>query len=185
MILSIILKNGLPQKNRKKFKNVENIVIIKIKKIGKDAKLPQKQKEGDVGFDAYICSFKGISNNGNLFDYNEKEVNLSSLFRVACRLGFATEIPKGYYAQVVPRSGLALREGITILNTPGTIDSGYRNEWMAIIVNISNKQVKLKVGDRICQIIFRKCVDVEFEEVKELNKSERGLDGLGSTGKIL
>ena len=158
-------------------------MIIKIKKIGKYAKLPQKQKAGDVGFDAYICGFKGISSiNGKFFDFNEREIHLSSLFRVACRLGFATEIPEGYYAQIVPRSGLALREGLTILNTPGTIDSGYRNEWMAIIVNISNKQIKLKVGDRICQIIFRKCVDVEFEEIKELSESERGMNGFGSTG---
>lgn len=159
------------------------MIKIKIKRIGIHSKIPQKQKLGDVGYDAYICGFKGISDEGKLYIFKEREVHLSPLFRVACRLGFATEIPEGYYAQIVPRSGLALKEGLTVLNTPGTIDSGYRNEWIAIVTNISNKQVKLKLGDRICQIIFRKCVLVEFEEVKELNDSERGLKGFGSTGK--
>ncbi|KKN09547.1 hypothetical protein LCGC14_1045370, partial [marine sediment metagenome] len=114
---------------------------------------------------------------------DKTQFTLFPLQRVDCRLGFATEIPKSYYAQIVPRSGLALWNGLTILNTPATIDSGFRNEWMVIIVNISNKEVKLKVGDRICQIIIRKMIDFEFEEVEELNKSERGLNGLGSTGK--
>ena len=158
-------------------------MIIKIKKIGKNSILPQKQKLGDVGFDAYICGFKGINYKGKIFKVDEKEVYLSSLYRIVCKLGFATEIPEGYYAQIVPRSGLALREGLTILNSPATIDSGYRGEWMAIIINLSNKEIKLKIGDRICQIIFRKCANIEFKETKKLGKSERGSDGLGSTGK--
>lgn len=160
------------------------MIRIKIKKIGKDSKIPIKQKEGDAGFDAYICRFKGVSNEREkeLFDCDEDEVYLSSLQRVLCMLGFFTEIPKGYYGQVLPRSGLALWNGLTVLNAPGTIDSGYRGEWTAIVVNLSNKEIKLKVGDRVCQIIFRKCVDAEFEEVIELSESERGLNGFGSTG---
>ena len=161
------------------------MIKIKIKKIGKDAKLPKRQKKGDAGFDAYINGFKSPSNQGKkkLIKWDHKEAWLSSHQRIICSLGFATEIPEGYYAQVVPRSGLALWDGLTVINTPGTIDSGYRNEWTAIIVNISDKEVKLMVGDRICQIIIRKMIDFEFEEVDELSKSERGLDGLGSTGK--
>ena len=82
-----------------------------------------------------------------------------------------------------PRSGLALWEGISIVNTPGTIDSGYRNEWMAIVVNLSNNEVILHKGDRICQIILSKMYEYEAIEINELPNSERGLDGFGSTGK--
>jgi len=78
---------------------------------------------------------------------------------------------------------MALWKGISIANTPGTIDAGYRNEWGAIVVNLSNEDVVLKKGERICQLIIRKLVDYEFEEVKELPSSNRGLGGFGSTGK--
>ena len=160
------------------------MIKIKIKKFGKDVKLPTRQKDGDAGFDAYINEFKTINKEkGNIIELDNKTVCLYPLQRIICMLGFAMEIPKGYYAQVVPRSGLALWNGLTIINTPGTIDSGYRNEWTALIVNISNNTVTLKIGDRICQIIIRKLVNFEFEEVEELNNSERGLDGLGSTWK--
>lgn len=160
------------------------MIKIKIKRIGKDAKLPQKQKEGDAGYDCFIRRFKDINiHERSLCDSKYNKVHLHSFQRIVCMLGFATEIPDGYYAQVVSRSGLALWNGIIVINTPGTIDSGYRNEWTAIIVNISTEIITLNIGDRICQIIFRKLVDVEFEEVKELNDSERGLNGLGSTGR--
>ena len=160
------------------------MIKIKIKKFGEDVKLPTRQKDGDAGFDAYINEFKTTSKKGHeIIKWDHNSAYLSSLQRIICMLGFAMEIPKGYYAQVVPRSGLALWDGLTIINTPGTIDSGYRNEWTALIVNISNNTVTLKIGDRICQIIIRKLVNFEFEEVEELNNSERGLDGLGSTEK--
>jgi dUTP pyrophosphatase len=160
------------------------MIKIKIKKVRENAILPKKQKEGDAGFDAYISRFKSASRaERKLIEWDHQEAYLSPLFRIVCCLGFATEIPKGYYAQIVPRSGLALWDGMTIINSPATIDSGYRNEWTAIIVNLSDDEIKLKVGDRICQIIIRKLIGFEFEEAEELNDSERGLDGLGSTGK--
>jgi len=158
-------------------------MIIKIKKI-EDGKLPQKQKEGDAGYDCFIRVFKGVNfKERKLFDWEDKVAYLSPSARGVCYLGFSTEIPKGYYAQIVPRSGLALWKGLTILNAPATIDSGYRNEWGVIVINLSDKEIKLKVGDRICQIIIRKLIDFKFEETEELNESERGLDGIGSTGK--
>ncbi|UCD01895.1 MAG: dUTP diphosphatase, partial [Promethearchaeota archaeon] len=83
----------------------------------------------------------------------------------------------------VPRSGLALWDGISIVNSPGTIDAGYRNEWMAIVVNLSNKEVTLKKGERICQIILSKMYEYKFIETNELPESERGKGGFGSTGK--
>ena len=103
--------------------------------------------------------------------------------RIACPLGFSTAIPKGYYFKVVPRSGLALWNGISIVNSPGTIDSGYRNEWMAIVINLSTEEVTLHKGDRICQLILSKMYEYEILEVDELPESERGLGGFGSTGK--
>jgi len=118
-----------------------------------------------------------------LEEINSNTYILQPLERILCPLGFASEIPQGYYAAVVPRSGLALWEGISIVNSPGTIDAGYRNEWAAIVVNLSNKAITLNRGDKICQFIIRKLVDYEFETVKELPDSERSLRGFGSTGK--
>ncbi|MGQ4874534.1 MAG: dUTP diphosphatase [Promethearchaeota archaeon] len=160
-------------------------IQIPIKKIHKDVKIPTPSKKGDAGADARIIGFKRIINkNGvkKLEEINTDSYILKPLERIGCPLGFATAIPEGYYFKVVPRSGLALWEGITILNTPGTIDSGYRNEWMAIVVNLSNKDVVLRKGDRICQIILAKMHDYEFIETEELPDSERGLGGFGSTG---
>ena len=161
------------------------MIKIKVKKIRENSKLPERQKDGDAGFDAYIDEFKTTSNQEmkKIVKWDGIEAWVSPFQRILCCLGFSAEIPDGYYAQIVPRSGLALWDGLTILNSPATIDSGYRNEWMAMIVNISDDDVKLKVGDRICQIIIRELVDFTFEEVDKLNKSERGLDGLGSTGR--
>ena len=162
-------------------------LIIKLKEITKDSRCPKKQKEDDAGIDAYIRCFKQITYNyemeKTLFMLNKDIYVLKPLERIACPLGFTTEIPKDYYAQIVPRSGLALWKGITILNTPGTIDAGYRNEWMAIIVNLSNKEVTLKKGDRICQIIIQKKIKYKIKKVRELGSSKRGLNGFGSTEK--
>ena len=161
-------------------------LIIPFKKTNKDATLPITSKKGDAGADAQISGFKQIVNEKGkkeLIDLDTDTYALKPLERIGCPLGFATAIPEGYYFKVVPRSGLALWEGISIVNSPGTIDSGYRNEWMAIVVNLSNKDVVLKRGDRICQIILGKIYDFEVIETDTLPDSERGLDGFGSTGK--
>ncbi|MFW9782282.1 MAG: dUTP diphosphatase [Candidatus Heimdallarchaeota archaeon] len=159
---------------------------IPFKKLRDDVILPKASKPGDAGADARIFGFKKIVKNGNRKDLVEIDSNsytLKPLERIACPLGFSTAIPKGYYFKVVPRSGLALWEGISIVNSPGTIDSGYRNEWMAIVVNLSNNEVTLKKGDRICQIILSKLYPYDIIETDELPSSERGLGGFGSTGK--
>jgi len=161
-------------------------LLIPIKKIRKNIKIPESSKPDDAGADARIEGFKEIIVDGNkkeLLDVDSDSYTLKPLERIGCPLGFATAIPEGYYFKVVPRSGLALWEGISIVNSPGTIDSGYRNEWMAIVINLSNKDVILKRGERICQIILTKMIDYQFEEVNELNFSERNQDGFGSTGK--
>ncbi len=166
-------------------KKVEKL-LIPVKKIRKNITIPKPSKPGDAGADARIEGFKKISVEGNkrqLLDVELDSYTLKPLERIGCPLGFATAIPEGYYFKVVPRSGLALWEGLSIVNSPGTIDAGYRNEWIAIVVNLSNKEITLKKGERICQIILCKIHDYEFKETENLPESERGLGGFGSTGK--
>jgi len=156
-----------------------------IKKWTEDSKIPTKNYEDDAGIDCFIRCFKKIIIEGDkkeLIELDDDKYILKPLERIGCALGFATAIPKGYYAHVVPRSGNALWKGITILNTPGTIDSGYRNEWMAIVVNVSNKDVILEKGERICQFILYKMENFDLELIDSLSESNRGLGGFGSTG---
>jgi len=158
---------------------------IPFKKLRDGVAVLKPSKVGDAGADARIIAFKKIVNeNGKkeLIEIASDTYTLKPLERIGCPLGFSTAIPEGYYFKVVPRSGLALWEGVSIVNSPGTIDAGYRNEWMAIVVNLSNKEVILNKGERICQIILSKMYDYNFVETDELPKSERGLDGFGSTG---
>jgi dUTP pyrophosphatase len=161
-------------------------LLIPIKTLRTNVEIPKISKTGDAGADARIVGFKKIIINGSkkeLVDVKADSYTLKPLERIGCPLGFATAIPEGYYFKVAPRSGLALWEGISIVNSPGTIDAGYRNEWMAIVVNLSNNEVILKKGERICQIILGKLHDYEFIETKKLPESERALGGFGSTGK--
>jgi dUTP pyrophosphatase len=103
--------------------------------------------------------------------------------RAAVPTGLVFEIPPGYEGQVRPRSGLALKHGITILNTPGTIDSDYRGEVKVILINLGSEPYTVHRGDRIAQILFSPVIQAEFIPVMELNESERGDGGFGSTGK--
>jgi len=169
-----------------KQKNDENRILIPLKKLRSNIIVPKPSKLGDAGADARIMGFKKIvheKDKKELIEIDSDIYTLKPLERIGCPLGFSTAIPDGYYFKVVPRSGLALWDGLSIVNSPGTIDSGYRNEWMAIIVNLSNKEVTLKKGDRICQIILCKIHEYEFKETNILPESERGLGGFGSTGK--
>lgn len=96
--------------------------------------------------------------------------------------GLAIEMPKGLEAQVRPRSGLAAKFGIGVLNSPGTIDADYRGEIKVILFNFSKKPFKIKKGDRIAQLVFSKITKVTLKEQKQLSKSQRGLGGFGHTG---
>ena len=93
-----------------------------------------------------------------------------------------TAIPAGYEVQVRPRSGLALKYGVTVLNTPGTIDADYRNSWGVILMNHGNKAFEVYQGDRIAQAVLAKVEQIEWQEVSELDSTDRGLGGFGSTG---
>jgi dUTP pyrophosphatase len=166
--------------------NSNKTISIPLKKLKEDTIIPNPSKLGDAGADARIIGFKKIMRDNDkkeLIDIDSDTYTLKPLERVGCPLGFSTAIPEGYYFKVVPRSGLALWDGLSIVNSPGTIDAGYRNEWMAIVVNLSNKEVILKKGERICQIILSKMHNYKFIETNKLPESERGKGGFGSTGK--
>ena len=96
--------------------------------------------------------------------------------------GLYIEMPEGYEAQVRPRSGLAIKYGVTVLNSPGTIDADYRGEICVELINLSNKPYTIYFGDRIAQLVFNKYEQAKFIEVEELSKTERGEGGFGHTG---
>jgi len=108
---------------------------------------------------------------------------LKPLERQLVPTGLFIELPEGYEAQIRPRSGIALRKGITVLNTPGTIDADYRGEVKVILVNLSNDDVTIENGDRICQMIVASHEKVDWKLVNALNDTKRGAGGFGHTGK--
>ena len=141
-------------------------IEIRVKRLHPDAKIPKAAKAGDVAFDLY-----------SVIDYEMKPGE-----RFAIPTGIALEIPIGFEGQVRPRSGLALKEGITVLNTPGTIDSGYRGEVKTIMINQGNTSFQVTKGMRISQLAIRPVPKVTFVEVEELSDTDRGEGGFGSTG---
>lgn len=109
-------------------------------------------------------------------------VVLGPLERAMVPTGLYMALPAGYECQVRPRSGLAAKHGITVLNTPGTIDADYRGEIKVILVNLSNKEFTIEAGERIAQFVIAKHEHVEWEETDVLDQTERGAGGFGSTG---
>ena len=112
----------------------------------------------------------------------EEDITLLPLQRQLVPTGLHIALPEGYEAQVRPRSGLALKHGITVLNTPGTVDADYRGEIMVLLVNFSNEPFTVKDGERIAQMVITKHEKVDFELVDTLDETERGAGGYGHTG---
>lgn len=112
----------------------------------------------------------------------EEPITLKPLERAIIKTGLFMELPIGYEAQVRPRSGLAAKKGITVLNAPGTIDADYRGEVGVILVNLSNTDFTIENGERIAQMVIAKHERAEWEEVQELSETLRGAGGFGSTG---
>jgi dUTP pyrophosphatase len=110
-------------------------------------------------------------------------LTLQSLQRSLVPTGLFIELPEGYEAQMRPRSGLALKQGITCLNSPGTIDADYRGELKVILINLSNEEQTINHGDRIAQLVFAKVEKAELILVQQLNSTDRGEGGFGHTGK--
>jgi len=132
--------------------------------------LPQYATEGASGMDI----------RANL----KEPLTLSSLERFLVPTGLFVELPEGYEAQIRPRSGLAIKQGITCLNSPGTIDADYRGEIKVILINLSGEAFTLHPGDRIAQMVIQPVVKAEWLEVAVINETERGHGGFGHTGKI-
>ncbi|MDR1951722.1 MAG: dUTP diphosphatase [Bacteroidales bacterium] len=131
--------------------------------------LPAYETEGSAGVDLRANLNEGIV--------------LKPLERALIPTGLRIELPLGYEAQVRPRSGLAAKHGITVLNSPGTIDADYRGEIKVILVNLSNENFTIKHGERIAQMIIAKHETAVFAEVSELSQTQRGEGGFGHTGK--
>lgn len=131
--------------------------------------LPQYATEGSSGMDVKAAL--------------DTPLKLKSLHRVLVPTGLFVEIPTGYEIQVRPRSGMAIKHGITCLNTPGTIDSDYRGEIKVILINLSDEEQVINPGDRIAQMVLQKIERAELEQVTILNETARAAGGFGHTGK--
>ncbi len=113
----------------------------------------------------------------------EQPIIIAPLERVLVPTGLFFEMPEHLEAQVRPRSGLAIKQGLTCLNTPGTIDADFRGEVKVILINLSNEAQTIQDGDRIAQVVFQQVEKVVFEQVEQLNETVRGAGGFGHTGK--
>ena len=133
-----------------------------------DLPLPKYETDGSAGMDLTAA--------------NEEPIILKAGQRQLIKTGIAIALEKGYEAQVRPRSGLALKNGITVLNTPGTIDSDYRGEVGVILINLSNEDFEIKRGMRIAQMIIAPYVQAELVQLELLDDTKRGSGGFGSTG---
>ena len=143
--------------------------MIKVKLINKSNNPnPYYETKGSAGVD--------------LRAFTEEDILIRPMERKIIHTGLYMEIPEGYEGSVRPRSGLALKKGITVLNTPGVVDEDYRGEICVILINLSTEDFIVKNGDRIAQMLFKQVEHAIFAEVKELGETERGEGGFGHTG---
>ncbi len=139
---------------------------LKVQKLCKDAILPCYAHEGDAGLDLYSITDIVIAPN-----------NIGLI-----KTGIIIELPKGTEAQIRPRSGLALKHGITVLNTPGTIDEGYRGEIGVILINLGKEDFNVTKGMKIAQMVIKPIIKVRVIEAEDLSETSRNKGGFGSTG---
>ena len=145
------------------------MVKILVKKFNKNIKLPVYKTSGSSGMD--------------LMAYTKNKIIIDSGKTAIIPTGIAVAIPKNYEIQIRPRSGLAAKKAISVLNTPGTIDADYRGEIKIILINLSKKSFVVRSGDRVAQMILCPVIKAKLKEVKNLLKTARGKGGFGSTGK--
>ncbi len=143
-------------------------MIVKIINKGKHP-LPSYQTSGSAGMDLYA----NIDN----------PITIKPMERLLIPTGIYIELPSGYEAQIRPRSGLSIKHGITVLNTPGTIDSDYRGEIKVILINLSEKEYIINDGDRIAQMVILNYETIKWQEVEKLDETFPGEEGFGSTNK--
>ncbi|HHV07925.1 MAG TPA: dUTP diphosphatase [Firmicutes bacterium] len=144
---------------------------VKIKRLphGNNLPLPAYQTPGAAGLDLYAAV--------------QEPITLQPGDRTLVPTGISMALPPGFEAQLRPRSGLALKYGLTVLNTPGTVDSDYRGEIMVLLINLGSKPVTLCRGERIAQCVIHTTIRAQFEEVEELTSTHRGSGGFGHTGR--
>jgi dUTP pyrophosphatase len=143
-------------------------MILKVKKLSESAILPHYAHPGDAGLDLF----------------SNEEAVLEPASSKLIKTGISIELPHDTEAQVRPRSGLALKNGITVLNSPGTIDHGYRGEVCVILINHSKNAFRVEQGMKIAQMVINPVLTVEVQEAKELSDTKRGAGGFGSTGTM-
>ena len=141
---------------------------IQIKKLFNEVLTPKYETPGSSGMD--------------IAAYLKQDILINPGDKAMVPTGFSLSVPQGYEVQIRPRSGLAAKKGITVLNTPGTIDSDYRGEIKIILINLSKDMFVIKNGERIAQMVVCPVEQVSLEEVEELSDTDRGKDGFGSTG---
>jgi len=145
------------------------VVAIPVQRLDSDLALPSYAKPGDAGADLVANEDVTLAPGGG---------------RALIGTGIAIAIPRGYAGFVQPRSGLALRHGVTCLNTPGLIDSGYRDELKVLLINTdSSEPYEVRRGDRIAQLVIKSVEEVVWEEVDDLDETERGQGGFGHSGR--
>ena len=137
-------------------------------KLKEGALLPEYKTSGSAGADLRALI--------------EEPIILKPMQRCLIPTGLSVELPNGIELQVRPRSGLALKHGITVLNTPGTVDSDYRGELAVLLINLGNEDFKIENGDRIAQAVIAQAIQADFVQKDELSNTERGAGGYGSTG---
>lgn len=141
-------------------------MTLRFKLVHPDAQLPAYARPGDAGMD-----LKSV-----------EDTVVPRFGRALVKTGLVMQLPPGYEAQVRPRSGLALKHGVTVLNTPGTIDSGYRGEVGVILANFGDKDFVVAKGDRIAQLVIAPVTHAEVEATDVIDETDRGAGGFGSTG---
>ena len=145
-----------------------NEILVKVVKNNPRAALPQYESRGAAGMD--------------LRAFLDADISIPPLGRVKIPTGIKIEIPKGYEGQVRPRSGLAIKKGLTVLNSPGTIDSDYRGDLDIILINLGSEGIIIKDGERIAQLVIAPVCKANITEVNVLGETARGGGGFGSTG---
>ena len=141
-------------------------MTLRFKRVHPDAKLPAYARPGDAGMDLRSV----------------EDVVVPRFGRALVKTGLVMMLPPGYEAQVRPRSGLALKHGVTVLNTPGTIDSGYRGEVGVILANFGDSDFHVAKGDRVAQLVVAPVTQAEIVETNVIDETDRGAGGFGSTG---
>ena len=144
------------------------MIKIQIKKLSKSVSIPKYETLGSSGMD--------------LAAHIKDNIIINSGEKALVSTGIFIAIPRGYEVQIRPRSGLAAKKNITVLNTPGTIDADYRGEIKVILINLGKEKFIIENGERIAQMVVCPIVQANLEEVKELSETERGSGGFGSTG---